>query len=132
MRAHRFPSMTTVLAGVGIALLAMVLIGALGRSDPRPEPGQTWRRGFLSGEQYRLLSDGRYRHEQWCRVCSDELIATGTWAQMGDMVSLVPSRSDQPPRMMRKSLRGGERTLFDPAQAGTASEREDARFVLVD
>ena len=67
----------------------------------------------------------RYEHSKWCYVCRDEVLDSGTWAQLGEVVSLVSERPGRPPRLMRVVARNGKRYMTDQGGA------EATKFVLV-
>ena len=117
------PAVALVLAIVlGVAGLMIVM----GRYDAGPQPGQTWRRGFLSGEQIRLVDDGRYQLQRWSCIGQDETYESGTWAKIGDVVSLVPTSGSGQPYLMRMIAKDGDMYLTEPSPtaAGRTSERE--------
>lgn len=105
--------------------VAGVMIG-MGRYDAGPQPGQTWRRGFLGGEQIRLVDDGRYQLQRWSSVGQDETYESGTFAKIGDVVSLVPTSGSRQPYLMRMIAKDGDMYLMEPSAtaAGRTSERE--------
>jgi hypothetical protein len=110
------------------ALLRAPLLGALallaGCNEP-PGPGETWRRGFFGGEQLRLLPDSRYRWQSWSRLSADETIESGTWTRLGEVVSLVPSGSGRPPRILRITVAEGDRYLYEASADGTPPSRDE-------
>lgn len=109
-------------------LLALALLGGCG-ADRRD--GQVYRRGWLTGEQIRLREDRSYVWERWRRFGAEETLESGTWVQLGEVLSLVPSGGARPARVMRLLARDGERLLYEPAPGG-ARPAPDAMFERLD
>ena len=130
MDRARSSSVSFALKTVILCILALMLAAVVSRQGARSQSGQIWRRGFVSGEQIHLFDDKRYVRSRWCYVCSDEAIESGTWAGLGEVVSLVPYRSGESPHLMRKISRDGKRFLAARGQSSPASD--EAMFVLVD
>ncbi len=111
-------------------VLAIILGGAglmivMGRYDAGPQPGQTWRRGLLGGEQIRLVDDGRYQLQRWSCIGQDETFESGTWAKIGDVVSLVPTSGSRKPYLMRMIEKDGDMYLME--SSATAPDRTSER-----
>jgi hypothetical protein len=124
MPRSRFPLVR--LLAVGAALGTVLLLLALWRPPGRAD-GELWRRGQVAGEQVLLRRDGRYELQRWSWFGRAETFEAGTWVQLGEVVSLVPSTGGRPTRLMRKEVRDDTRYLVDPA-GSTA----DARYERVD
>lgn len=131
MHRIRFPTASTLFLVLGLIGLMVAGILVLGRNEPGGAPGELWRRGFLAGEQVRLRIDGRYEIQRWGCFGPDETIETGTWDRVGDIVSLVPSSAEAPPRLMRQAAQDGVRTLYGIGPDGRTPPSE-RRFERVD
>jgi hypothetical protein len=109
-------------------LLAAAALAACGAA---PRDGQVYRRGWLSGEQIHLRDDRSYVWERWRRFGAEETLESGTWVQLGEVLSLVPAGGTRPARVMRMLARDGERLLYEPA-AGGARPAAEAMFERLD
>ena len=118
---------TTILVAVVLVLVLIAVMGA--RSDDGP--GQVWRRGWLDGEQIRLLEDGRYQMQVWSCVGSDETIESGSWSPLAEVVSLVPGTPGHPPRLMRKARIDDDWYLYEPTPTGDRPD-PDTFYRLLD
>jgi hypothetical protein len=121
----RLASLLMYTVGIGVLLWASTLL--LRHGDGAARGGETWRRGMLSGELITLQQDGRYVHARWCLVCADDVLESGTWAQFGETVSLVPSQPGREPRVLRKSAREGKRYLAESTPPGQSAPEAFAR-----
>jgi hypothetical protein len=124
MARGRFPLVRLIGVAAALALAALVLswFGRDARGD-----GDVWRRGLVAGEQVRLQGNGRYQLQRWSWFGADETLESGTWMQLGEVVSLVPSTGGKPARLMRKAVRGERWYLIDPAEPDA-----DAMYERVD
>ena len=66
MGRTRFNPVSFALRAAVFCLLLLALIALLGRQSARGQPGQLWRRGFVSGEQIHLLDDNRLMEPLRC------------------------------------------------------------------
>jgi hypothetical protein len=126
-RSSGLAAATTILVAIALVLALVAVIGA--RSDDGP--GQVWRRGWLGGEQIRLLEEGRYHRQTWSVVAGDETFESGAWSPLAEVVSLVPGAPGQTPRLMRKTRIDGDWYLFEPTPSGDRPEPE-AFYELID
>lgn len=124
MPRSRFPLLRLLAVGAALGLIALLL--ALWRPAGRAD-GELWRRGQVGGEQVLLRRDGRYELQRWRWFGRDETLETGTWVQLGDVVSLVPASGGKLTRLMRKQVRDDTRYLVD-----SAARAADARYERVD
>jgi hypothetical protein len=122
---HRPPAASRWLPAV---LLVLALLGGCGADR---HDGQVYRRGWLTGEQIRLRDDRSYVWERWRRFGAEETLESGTWVQLGEVISLVPAGGARQARVMRMLARDGERLLYEPT-AGGARPATDAMFERLD
>jgi hypothetical protein len=108
-----------ILAALAVLL---VVLPRLGRDADRQ--GDLWRRGTLGGEQVLLQRDGHYEVQRWSWFGADETLESGTWMQLGEVVSLVPATGSKPARLMRKAVRDETWYLIDAAEPGAESMYE--------
>jgi len=132
MRAIRQQTFSVVAWVLAVVLGAVALMIVLGRYDAGSQPGQTWRRGFLGGEQIQLVDDGRYQLQRWSCVGQDETYESGTWAKIGDVVSLVPTSGSRQPYLMRMIAKDGDMYLMDPSATAAGRTSEDEMFERLD
>lgn len=123
MARGNFP-LVRIIAIVAAAAVVLLVLSRFGRDEPAN--GEVWRRGLVGGEQMNLQRDGRYEVTRWSWFAADQTLESGTWVQLGEVVSLVPATGDRKARLMRKEVRKGTWYLIDPAQpADSRYERAD-------
>jgi hypothetical protein len=130
MHRPRSAPASAVVAIVAVVVMGLVLIGRPGTERSSDPPGQLWRRGFLGGEQFRLLENGRYQRQSWSRF-GEETLESGTWSPLAEIVSLVPATPGDAPRVMRKVRLDETWFLYEPTPAGGQPAR-DAMYERVD
>ena len=121
MPRGNFPLVRSLAIGAALGLVLLVL--AWLRPD-EPGDGDLWRRGWLAGEQVRLQANGRYEVQRWSWFGAEETLESGTWMQLGEVVSLVPATRHKPARLMRKAVRDQRWYLIDPAEPDAAARYE--------
>lgn len=108
-------SATWATAAVLLLAAGLLLWTARGRDDG---DGVVWRRGFLAGEQVRLLTGGRYTVERWSCFPGEDVLESGAWSKLGQVVSFVPAAGGRAPYLMRQDVVDGDWRMYAPAPRG--------------